>query len=87
MNECEKLSRISEVLVEVSAVLGNARMTVGSLLALEAGAVVELDRDINDEIDICVNGSVVAKGALMIEDGRLGIEITQILSKEENQCG
>ncbi len=86
MNECEKLSRISEVPVEVSAVLGNARMTVGSLLALEAGAVVELDRDIDDEIDICVNGSVVAKGALMIEDGRLGIEITKILPKEENRC-
>ena len=86
MNECEKLSRISEVPVEVSAVLGNARMTVGSLLALEAGAVVELDRDIDDEIDICVNGSVVAKGALMIEDGRHGIEITKILPKEENRC-
>ena len=60
MTDREKLEPLSNVPVEVTVVLGQTRLTIGQLLALEEGAVLELDRGVNDEVDGCVNGSVVS---------------------------
>ena len=86
MTDREKLEPLSNVPVEVTVVLGQTRLTIGQLLALEEGAVLELDRGVNDEVDVCVNGSVVAKGELMVENGRLGSAVAKVL-EEENACG
>ena len=44
MTDREKLEPLSNVPVEVTVVLGQTRLTIGQLLALEEGAVLELDR-------------------------------------------
>lgn len=50
MTDREKLEPLSNVPVEVTVVLGQTRLTIGQLLALEEGAVLELDRGVNDEV-------------------------------------
>ena len=84
MSELENFKSLSEVPVEVSAVLGKTSLTIGELLSLKSGVILELDKKISDEIALCVNGKVVAKGELMVEDGQLGIVITQILQDKED---
>ena len=45
--------------------------------------IIELNQSVNEEINICLNGCLVAKGRLMIESDRLGVELTEILKVKE----
>jgi flagellar motor switch protein FliN len=55
--------------VRVWAELGRAQMPSAQLVGLPSGAVVELDRQADDEIDLYVNGTRFATGRLMVVDG------------------
>lgn len=66
-----------EIDVNVSVVLGTATLRVNQLLKLGRGAVVELDRDINDVVDILVNDVLVGHGEVVItENDTIGISVT-----------
>lgn len=74
-----KLDSVLDVPVRVAAVLGRTRLTVDELLALEDGAVIELDRRIGEPIDLYVNDRLVARGELVMVDGVLGVTMTEIV--------
>jgi len=57
------------VRVRVWAELGRARMPMGDVVGLPAGAVVELDRAAEDPVDVYVNGMRFAHGRLVLVDG------------------
>lgn len=73
------LEAVFDVPVQVSAVLGRARMDVGELLRLGPGAVLELDRKVGEAIDIYVNDRLVARGEVVLVEERLGITMTEIV--------
>jgi flagellar motor switch protein FliN/FliY len=55
--------------VRVWAELGRRRMPIGSLVGTPAGAVVELDREADEPVDLFVNGMRFATGRLVVADG------------------
>jgi flagellar motor switch protein FliN len=55
--------------VRVWAELGRAQMPSAELVDLPRGAVVELDQQADDAIDLYVNGTRFATGRLMVVDG------------------
>jgi flagellar motor switch protein FliN/FliY len=55
--------------VRVWAELGRARMPSAQVVGLPSGAVVELDRQAEEPIDLYVNGSRFATGRLVVVDG------------------
>jgi flagellar motor switch protein FliN/FliY len=55
--------------VRVAAELGRVNMTIRRAVALAPGAVVELDRELEDPIDLYVNGRRFATGRLVTLDG------------------
>ena len=73
------LEAVFDVPVQVSAVLGRARMDVGELLNLAPGAVLELDRRVGEAIDIYVNNRLVARGEVVLVDDKLGVTMTEII--------
>ena len=73
-----------DVPVQVSAVLGRARMDVGALLKLGPGAVLELDRKVGEAIDIYVNNRLVARGEVVMVDDRLGVTMTEIIKMDRS---
>lgn len=68
-----------DIQVELSAVLGHANVQVKQLLKLGRGAVVELDRKINEPIDLYVNKLLVGRGEVVVVDDRLGVTVTDML--------
>jgi flagellar motor switch protein FliN/FliY len=71
--------------VRVCAELGRARMTSTQIVGLPAGAVVELNRQADEPIDLYVNGRCFATGRLMVVDGAdWAVRIESILGKPEN---
>lgn len=68
--------------VKVEVVLGTARMTIAELMQLGPGAVVRLDRHVGEPIDVMVNGRLVARGEVVVDENdetRLGIRLTEIV--------
>ena len=78
------LEAVFDVPVQVSAVLGRARMEVGDLLKLEPGTVLELDRKVGEAIDIYVNNRLVARGEVVLVEDKLGVTMTEVIKAEKN---
>ena len=76
------LEAVFDVPVQVSAVLGRARMEVGELLKLGPGTVLELDRKVGEAIDIYVNNRLVARGEVVLVEDKLGVTMTEIIKAE-----
>ncbi|MBK5958938.1 flagellar motor switch protein FliN [Rhodoplanes elegans] len=76
------LEAVFDVPVQVSAVLGRARMEVGELLKLGPGAVLELDRRVGEAIDIYVNNRLVARGEVVLVEEKLGVTMTEIIKAD-----
>ena len=70
-----------DISVKLSVTLGTADLRVHQLLKLGRGAVVELDRDINDYVDIYANDVLIGHGEVVVnENETLGISVTDISS-------
>ena len=78
------LEAMFDVPVQVSAVLGRAKMDVGQLLKLGPGAVLELDRKVGEAIDIYVNNRLVARGEVVLVEEKLGVTMTEIIKAERS---
>jgi flagellar motor switch protein FliN len=67
--------------VTVQVVLGQARMSLGEVMALAPGAVIKLDAEVARPVSLLANGNEVAKGLIVVADeatGQLAISITAI---------
>jgi len=70
---------VFDVPVRISAVLGRTKMPVSQLLEMDAGSIVELDRQVGEAIDIYVNSRLVARGEIVLVEDKLGITMTEII--------
>ena len=78
------LEAVFDVPVQVSAVLGRARMDVGELLKLGPGTILELDRKVGEAIDIYVNNRLVARGEVVLVEDKLGVTMTEVIKAERS---
>lgn len=64
--------------VQVNVELGRARLTIGDLLALGQGSVIELDHLASDLLDLTVNKKVVAQGEAVVINENFGVRIIEV---------
>ena len=70
---------LNDVEMGVTAELGRTRMTVRELLSMQPGSIVELDRAAGSPVDLLVNGTLVARGEVVVIDEEFGVRITEII--------
>ncbi len=75
-----RLELLHNVEMAVTAELGRTKMTVRNLLSLTPGNVVELDRSAGSPVDLFVNGTLIARGEVVVIDEEFGIRISEIIS-------
>jgi len=75
------LELLADVEMSVTAELGRSRMTVRHLLELTVGSVVELDRSADSAVDLFVNGTLIARGEVVIIDEEFGVRVTEIVNR------
>jgi flagellar motor switch protein FliN/FliY len=71
---------LADVEMGVTAELGRCRMSVRELLALTPGAVIDLDRAAGAPVDLLVNGTLIARGEVVVIDEEFGIRISELLN-------
>ena len=73
------LEAVFDVPVRISVVLGRTRIPIASLLKMDVGTVVELDRQVGEAVEIFVNDRLVARGEIVLVESRLGVTMTEIV--------
>lgn len=74
------LDLLLDVPLDVSLRFGGRQMVLKDILELGPGAVIELDRGVQDPVELLVAGRVVAHGEVVILDGNYGLRVTEIAS-------
>jgi flagellar motor switch protein FliN len=73
------LDFLQDVPITITARLGQIVMPIGEILKLGPGAVVELDRDISQPVDLTVRGMVFARGEVVVVDGHFAVRIKELV--------
>ncbi len=81
--ETRPLEFLSDVELRAGVELGRTVLTVGEVLRLAPGSVVTLDRLLGDPVDLLVNDRLVARGEVVVVDGKFGLRVTEIVSGGE----
>ena len=79
----EKISRVLDIPIEITAILGRTKMSLNEILELGRGSLIELDTLENQEVEILVNGKKVAYRQVVISNQNFGIKITEVLEPED----
>jgi len=77
------LETLLKVPVSLSIEVGRTRMPISQLLETNEGTVIELERLLEEPLDILVNGALIAHGVVVLANERFGIQITDIVSPQE----
>ena len=75
----ENLRVLENIDVGLTVEVGSTEIKIRDLLRLSEGSVIELDRLAGDPLDILVNGTMIAKGEVVMVGERFGIRFSEIV--------
>jgi flagellar motor switch protein FliN/FliY len=66
--------------VELNVVLrfGQRQLTLREVLDLTSGSVIELDRQVEEPVELLLEGKVIARGEAVVIDGNYGLRVTEL---------
>jgi flagellar motor switch protein FliN len=69
------LDVLMDIEIPVRVSFGKTKVRMGELLTMSPGAVIELDQELGDHVDVLVNNCVIARGEVVAVDGNYGVRI------------
>jgi flagellar motor switch protein FliN len=73
------LNLLMDVTMSLTVELGRTNMLIRDVLQLSEGAVVELDKNVGEDLDLLANGKLIGRGKIIVIDDYYGIQITHIV--------
>lgn len=70
---------ILDMQVDFVADLGETQLTVGEILKLEQGSIIDLKKPAGESVESYVNGRILGKGEVMVYEKNLAIRINEVL--------
>lgn len=67
-----------DVHVDLVAKLGAVSLSIEDLLAMKAGAVLKLDRQMTEPVDLYLNDALVARGEIVAVDDSFAVRIVEV---------
>ena len=77
------LDLVLDIPVNVSLRVGSTDISIRDLVKLVDGSVIALDRDATEPMDLLVNGTLIARGEIVVVDERFGVRLTEVVSPLE----
>lgn len=78
------LDLIRDVDVSLTVELGRATMALKDVLELVENSIVPLDRQVDELLDIYVNGKPIAKGEVVTQGGRFALRIVELIGERRS---
>jgi flagellar motor switch protein FliN/FliY len=79
----QNMDFLLDIPLEISVELGKTKMSIGDLLKLGQGSVVELDKLTDQPLEIYVNKKLMAQGEVVVVNEKFGIRLINIISPSE----
>jgi flagellar motor switch protein FliN/FliY len=76
--ETGALELLMDVQLTMTMRFGSRQMLLREVLDLNPGAVVELDRRVQEPVDLLLDGKLVARGEVVVIDGSYGLRVTDV---------
>ena len=77
------LKLLLEMPLTMTFEVGRAKMSINNLLSLGQGSVLDLHRLVGEDLDILVNGKLIAQGEVVISNEKFCAKITNVIPPEE----
>lgn len=77
-----QLGRVMDVPLAVTLRFGQRQMRLRDVLELDTGVLVELDRQVEEPVDLMLGDRVIARGEVVIVDGNYGLRVTEIVERD-----
>ncbi len=86
MQETEPLNNINRLLdveMNVTVRFGKTEMPLRDVVHFTVGSMIELNRTVDEPVELLVNNFPFARGEVVVIDGYYGVRVTEIGSPEE----
>jgi len=77
-DETVNLDLLMDVQLEVTLCFGSRTLLLREILDLNPGSVIDLDRTVQEPVDMLLDGRVVARGEVVVVGGNYGLRVTQV---------
>ncbi len=77
--ERNNLDLLLDINIPISVEVGRAQLSLDEIQDLVSGSVVTLDKKAEEPVDLRVNGTLIARGEVVLVDEVYGIRLTQIV--------
>jgi flagellar motor switch protein FliN/FliY len=78
-----RLESLMNVPVTLSVEIGKCKIPIKQLVALNKGSLVELDKLVDEPLDLLVNGTLLARGEVVVLGDNFGLRLVDIVSQSE----
>ena len=79
----QDINFILDIPVQLTVELGRTTILIKNLLQLSQGSVVGLNGLAGEPLDVLVNGTLIAKGEVVVTNDKFGIRLTDIITPAE----
>ncbi len=73
------MSVLEDITIDMSIVLGSTQIPIRQILRMGRGAMIPLDCGHDDPTLIYVNGKLVAKGKVLVNEDQMSVEVTEVV--------
>ena len=70
--------------MDITVSMGSTRAKIEKIVNLKIGDVIELDKHVEEALDIIVNGKLIASGESIILDNKLAVKLAKIKDSDED---
>lgn len=79
----QNLDVVLDIPVRLSMEVGSTSISIRKLLKLNKGSIVELSRAAGEPLDVMVNGTLVARGEVVVVNDKFGVRLLDVMSPEQ----
>lgn len=81
LNPVPDLGRLMDVSLRLTVELGQTSLLIRDLLQLQPGSVLALDAVAGESVNLLANGTVIAKGEIVVVNDKFGLRVTELVSR------
>jgi flagellar motor switch protein FliN/FliY len=74
-----KIDLLMDAELDVTLRFGQRSMLLREVMELDAGSVVELDRQVQEPVDLLLAGRLIARGEVVVVNGNYGLRVLEIV--------
>jgi len=74
-----KFDLLMDAELDVTLRFGKKSMLLREVMELDAGSVVELDRQVQEPVDLLLAGRIIARGEVVVVNGNYGLRVLEIV--------